>query len=88
MTATSCWQRGSGGRGEPVTAAAGSNQSSIRIQTHHSTATGTNARASTARLWICSGFTVHLVESPISRITAMYLENSIMNPNQSMKLMY
>ena len=49
-------------------------QRSIRIQTHHSTATGTNARASTARLWICSGFTVHLVESPISRITAMHME--------------
>jgi hypothetical protein len=47
-TVTSCWQRGSGGgRGEPATAAAGSNQSSIRIQTHHSRATGTIARAST-----------------------------------------
>ena len=36
--------------------AACSTQSSIRIQTHHSTATGTIAKASTARLWSCSGF--------------------------------
>ena len=35
--------------GELGTAAAGSNQYSIRIQTHHSTATGTIAIASTAR---------------------------------------
>jgi hypothetical protein len=34
-------------RGELGTAAAGSNQSSIRIQTHHSRATGTIASAST-----------------------------------------
>ena len=31
-------------------------QSSIRIQTHQSTATGTIAKASTARLWSCSAF--------------------------------
>jgi hypothetical protein len=41
------WLRG--GRGELGTAAAGSNQPSIRIQTHHSRATGTIASASTAR---------------------------------------